>query len=146
MQHNSLFSILLYLTQELQCNSDAICVRARLCVQIAWKLSAEEMWGSTVQLGQIGHLPSRRIWVFKKELPVLFWSQRCRERKQLRHKYVFLSAYFAFGQIYPAEREAANSSGQKHSETLQRDFPELTISALQYRVPTELLLIQSALS
>lgn len=54
---------------------------------------------------------------------------------------MFLSAYFAFGWMHQAKREAVNSSGRKHAETLQQDSPELTISALQYRVSTELLLI-----
>lgn len=72
MQHNSLISILLYLTQELQCNSDAICIHVRLYVQIAWKLSAEEVWGSTIQLARIGYSPPKCIWIFKKALPMLF--------------------------------------------------------------------------
>lgn len=145
MQHNSLFSILLYLTQELQCNSDAICIRVGLCVQIAWKLSAEETWGSTIQLGQIGYSPPKCIWLFKKELPMLFWSQRCRERKQLRHQYLFFCLFCVWADTCSKKGGSEQLRAVTSSNTAAR-LPELTISALQYRVSIELLLIQSVLS
>lgn len=50
MQHNSLFSVLLYLAQELQCHSGVICICVRLCMQITHKISAEEKWGGTREL------------------------------------------------------------------------------------------------
>lgn len=39
---------------------------------------------------------------------MLSWLQRCRERKQLRHKYTFLSAYFASDKSFSATDAGTN--------------------------------------